>query len=308
MAHSRTPALSRLARCLLPIGLLACVAQAQSADPSWVDYLHPTASAEVAWVENISRTSYEPTRKDATTFALEAGGSLPRQLAPSVLFAGSGEITSLFVNDYELNNHLTGAAHLALQKKFGLGPQAWVLQGKVSGGYKGARYADDSGFDTAAELQLAKRVLPNVRLAATARWVEHDAQSAVFDLNQSTYGFEAQWDINEHWTLAGSASWLQGDIVANAAWPVWERALKGDFGPVIQAYYSSRPWSVTNLYGPRWVSYNVEADVDLWSATLTYAFTDHAALDVRYSSAFVVNEVGVTYPTDTWSARFNFRF
>jgi hypothetical protein len=300
--------LSRLARRLLPAGLLAAVAQAQPADPSWIEYLHPTASAELAWVENISHTSHEPTRKDATTFAVEAGGSLPRQLAPSVVFVGSGEITSLFVGDYELNNHLAATGHLALQKKFGLGAQAWVLQGKASGGYKGARYDDDSGFDTAAELQLAKRVLPNLRLAATARWFEHDAQSAVFDLNQSTFGFEAQWDLNDRWSLAGSASWLQGDIVANAAWPVWERALKGDFGPVIQEYYSSRPWSVTNLYGPRWVSYNVEADVDLWSATLTYTFTAHAALDVRYSSAFVVNEVGVTYPTDSWSARFNFRF
>lgn len=300
--------LSRLAQRLLPAALLASVAQAQSADPSWIEYLHPTASAEVAWVENISRTSFEPTRKDATTFSLEAGGSLPRQLAPSVLFVGSGEVTSLWVGDYELNNHVTATAHLALQKKFGLGPQAWVLQGKVSGGYKAARFDDDRGFGTAAEVQLAKRVLPNLRLAATARWLEHDAASAVFDLNQSTYGFEAQWDINDRWTLAGSVGWLQGDIVANAAWPVWKQMLDGAFGEVIYDYYTSRPWTVTHLYGPGWVSYNVEADVDLWSGTLTYAFTDRAALDLRYSSAYVVNAVGVTYPTDSWSARFNFRF
>ena len=197
---------------------------------------------------------------------------------------------------------------LALQKKVGLGAQAWVMQGTVRGGYKAARFGADEGFSTAAELQLAKRVLPNLRLAANAKWLEHDAQSAVFDLNQSTYGIEAQWDINDRWTLAGSAGWLQGDIVANAAWPVWQQMLDGAFGPAIHSYYTSRPWSVTNLYGPRWVSYNVEADVDLWSLTLTYTFADHAALDLGYSSAYVVNEVGVTYPGNSWSARLNYRF
>jgi hypothetical protein len=308
MARPSTSALSRLALLLLPAATLAPTASAQSTGVNWVDYLHLTTSAEVARVENISRTSFEPTRKDATTFAVDVGGSIPRQLAPSVLFLGSGELSSLFVSDYELNNHVTATGRLTLQKKFGLGPQAWVLQATASGGYKAARLDDDQGFTTEAGLQLAKRVLPNLRLNGSIRWLEHDAKSAVFDLNQFTYGLDVQWDINEHWSLAGSASWLQGDIVANAAPGVWWQMLAGAFGPEIFNSYTSRPWSVTDLYGPGWVSYNVEGDVDLWSLTLTYAWTDHLSVDLRYNSAFVVNQVGVTYPTSAWALKLGYRF
>ena len=308
MARPPTSALSRLALLLLPAGLLAPAAPAQSTGVSWVDYLHLTTSAEVARVENISRTSFEPTRQDATTFAVDLGGSLPRQLAPSVLFLGSGELSSLFVSNYELTNHVTATGHLTLQKKFGLGPQAWVLQATVSGGYKAARLDDDQGFTTEAGLQLAKRVLPNLRLNGSVRWLEHDAESAVFDLNQFTYGLDAQWDINERWTLAGNASWLQGTIVANAAPAVWSQMLAGAFGSTIFNSYTSRPWSVTDLYGPGWVSYNIDGDVDLWSVTLTYAWSDQLSADLRYDAAFVVNQVGVTYPTSAWALKLGYRF
>lgn len=300
--------MSRPILTVLLAALLAPAAPAQATGVNWADYVHLTTSAEVARVENISRTSFEPTRKDATTFAVDVGGSLPRQLAPSVLFVGSGDLSSLFVNDYQLNNHVTATGRLALQKKFGLGPQAWVLQATASGGYKAARLDDDQGFTSEAGLQLAKRVLPNLRFNGSIRWLEHDAKSAVFDLNQFTYGLDAQWDINEHWTLAGSASWLQGDLVANAAPAVWAQMLAGNFGPAIFNSYTSRPWSVTDLYGPGWVSYNVEGDVDLWSLTLTYSWTDHLSVDLRYNAAFVVNQVGVTYPTSAWALKLGYRF
>ena len=308
MAFSPTPALNRRAWLALLTGLLAPAAQAQATDTTWIDSFHLTTSAEVARVENISRTSAEPTRKDATTVAVDVAGSIPRQLAPSVVLVGSGDLASLFVHDYELTNHVTATGRLALQKKFGLGPQAWVLQASASGGYKAARLDDDQGFTTEAGFQLAKRVLTNLRLAASARWLEHDAKSAVFDLNQFTYGLDAQWDINERWTLSGNASWLQGDIVANAAPAVWAQMLAGDFGPAIFNYYTSRPSGTTDLYGEGWVSYNVEADVDLWSVTLTYAWTDQLSLDLRYNAAYVVNKVGVAYPSSAWALKANYRF
>src|SRR5688572_3532829 len=79
------------------VGLLGPTAAAQSIDANWVEQLHPSFGVELAHVENISRTSFEPTRKDATTVAVDLAGSIPRQLAPSVLFIGSGEVSSLFV-------------------------------------------------------------------------------------------------------------------------------------------------------------------------------------------------------------------
>lgn len=309
MAHASTTPLSQFCRLCLLGGLLAVNARAQSTEPAgWADYLHLTASAETAWVENISRTSYEPTRKDTVTEELNVAGSLPRQLAPSLLLVGSGEVDSLLVHDFDLTDNLTATGRLSLQKKFGLGPQAWVLQASAGAGYKAARFGDDRGWTTEAGVELSKRVLTNLRFSGNLNWVEHDAASASFDTDQYTYAFAARWDINEHWTLAGDASWLKGDIVANAAPFVWATMLAGGFGPVIHDYYTSRPWSVTNLYGAGWVSYNVEADVNLWSLTLTYAASDRASVDLRYGTAYAVNRAGVAYPSDSWSARLNYRF
>lgn len=299
-----------LFRPLLLTGLLALTARGQEGNQAarWIENLHLSATGTAAWVENHSRTSAVANRADAATYELSLGGTLPRQLASSVLFVASGEISTLTVPDYELADNFKTGGRLALQRKFGLGPLAPVLSASLGGSYKSARLAADRGWTADAALQLAKRVLPNLRLAAGAAWIEHNARSATFDLNQRTYSLEASWDIDEHWTLAGSVGRLKGDIVANAAWPVWGKALGGVFGPAVQAYYSARPWSVTNTYGDGWVAYNVEADVDLWSAALTYAFTDHAAVELRKSAAFVVNRIGVTYPTDSWGLGMNYRF
>jgi hypothetical protein len=259
-------------------------------------------------VENLSRTSYEPTRQDAATYDFSLSGTMPRQLASSVMLVGSGEFDAHFVPDYSLTNNTTFTGRISLQRKFGLGPQAWVLQGSLGAGYKAARFAADRGVTTEASVQLSKRLLSNLRLAASGRWVEHDAKSSGFDLDQHSFGLEAQWDIDEHWTLSGSASRLKGDIVANAAWSVWSQMLAGAFGPTIFNYYTSRPWSVTNLYGPGWVSYNVEADVDLWSVSLAYAWTDRTSLELRQSAAYVVNRVNVAYPSDSWALSLTHRF
>ena len=77
---------------------------------------------------------------------------------------------------------------------------------------------------------------------------------------------------------------------------------------MVAGYYNSRPWSVTDIYGPAWVSYNVEADVDLWSLAASYALSDRTTAELRHSSAFVVNKIGVRYPTDSWGLSVVHRF
>jgi len=294
---------------LLLAGLLALPARAQETPAvSWIESLHLTASGTASWVNNISRTSYEPTRKDDATYELSLGGSKPRQLAPNLLFVASGEVNALWLQEYDLADNFKAGGKLSLQRKFGLGPLAPVLQVNAGASYKSARYEGDQGWTTEAGVQFAKRVLPNLRLAAGARWFEHNAQSAVFDLNQHSYSLDATWDINDRWSLSGSASRLSGNIVANAAWPVWALAIGGALGPVVQNYYTSRPWTVTHIYGPGWVSYNVEADVDLWSVSLAYAVSDRTAVELRTGAAYVVNAIDITYPTDSWGLSLTHRF
>jgi len=232
----------------------------------------------------------------------------PRQLTRNLLLTGSAEVSSLSVSEYDLTDQVRFSGRLALQRKFGLGPQATVLKFSAGTSYKSARFAGDRGWTTEASGQVSKRILANVRLAANAGFLEHSARSATFDLNQHSFSVDAQWDIDDHWTLSASAGRLSGDIVANAAWAVWAQAISGGFGPTVSNYYNARPWTVTHLYGPNWVSYNVEADVDFWSISLGYAFNDRTSVEVRRSGAYVVNRIGITYPTDSWGLSLTHRF
>ena len=298
----------RLGLLLCGLAISSASGRAETSEPGWLENLHLSANGSVTQVDNLSRTSHKPTRKDATTYDFSLSSSQPRQLARNLLLLASAEISSLTVPDYDLTDHLRFSGRLNLQTKFGLGAQATVLQFSAGAAYKSARLAADRGWTTEAGIQLAKRVLPNLRLAASANLLEHAARSATFDLNQHSFSLEAQWDISQQWTLSGSAGRLSGDIVANASWPIWSTMLAGGFGPVIYDYYTSRPWSTTHLYGAGWVSYNVEADVDLWSVAVTYAFTDRTSLELRKAGAYVVNRVGVTYPTDSWGLTLSHRF
>jgi hypothetical protein len=294
---------SLLAALCLPLALTAA-----GTDATWLDHLHLSATGTVSTVNNISRTSFAAARKDATTYELAVASTHARQLAPNLLLVATADANSLVLSDFTLNNHTRLGGRLALQRKFGLGPQATVLQFHAAANWKAARFADDRGWTSEGGVELAKRVLPNLRLAASATWLEHTARRDTFDLSQHGYAFDARWDIDEHWTLSGSAGWLTGDIVTNATWSTWGMMLGGMFGPAVYDYYTARPWTTTNLFGPGWVSYNVEADIDLWSVSLGYAVTDRTTVELRKSAAYIVNYAGISYPTDSWSLALSHRF
>ncbi len=300
--------MKHLGTILFAVGVLISSGQAQAENDSWLERLHLTATATVSTVNNLSRASHPPSRQDATTWEVNLASRHARQLAPSLLLIATADVASLVVPDFDQTNHHRLSGRLALQQKFGLGPQATVLELSAATGYKHARLRPDRGWSSEVGVQLAKRVLPNLRLAANAKWLEHAARNAVFDLHQSSYTLDLRWDIDERWTFSASGGRLEGDIVANASWPVWGTMLAGGFGPAIFDYYTSRPWTTTHLYGSGWVSYNVGADVDLWSASVSYALSDHTSLELRKSAAYVVNRVGVTYPTDAWSLGLAHRF
>ncbi|SDS28338.1 hypothetical protein [Opitutus sp. GAS368] len=283
-------------------------AQDRAPAASWLDNLAVTATGAANWVENLSRTSFAPTRKNAATYELDLSATRHQQLAPDWLLHGGADASFFTAPDYDLTNNLKLGPRLGLQRKFGLGPLAPVLQLDTAFSYKAARLDADRGWSAEASLRLAKRFTPSLKAGLTGQWLKHDARSATFDLDQYSYSVDATWDITEHWSLSGSAGRLSGNIVANAAWSVWGQAIYGGFGPVVSTYYNSRPWEVTNLYGSGWVSYNVEADVDLWSLATTYAISDHTTAEFRYSSAFVVNKIGIRYPTESWGLGVVHRF
>lgn len=284
------------------------IAQERAPTAGWLGNLSYSATGNASWVENLSRTSAEANRKDAATYELSLGATHRRQLARAWLLHAGADASFFTAPEYDLTNHAKLSARLGLQRKFGLGPLAPVLQFDTALAYKAARLDADRGWTTEASLRLAKRFTETFKASAGGQWIEHNARSATFDLVQHSFSVDATWDLTERWSLSGSAGRLSGDIVANASWPVWAQAISGGFGPAVFNYYTSRPWEVTDLYGSGWVSYNVEADVDLWSLAASYAASDHTTIELRYSSAFVVNKIGIRYPTDSWGLGVSHRF
>ena len=284
------------------------LAQGRASVAGWLGNLSVTAAGTASWAENLSRTSTELNRRDAATYELSLAASRHQQLAPAWLLHASVDATLLNVPDYELTNHFKLGPRLGLQHKFGLGPLAPVLQLGTALTYKSARLTADRGWTAEASVRLAKRFTSAFKAGLSGLWLEHSARSATFDLQQHSLSVDATWDLSEQWSISGSAGRLSGDVVANAAPAVWSQALSGGLGPVVSAYYNSRPWEVTQLYGPGWVSYNVEADVNLWTLAASYFVTDHTTAEFRYSSAFVVNKINVRYPTDSWGLSLVHRF
>lgn len=291
----------------------AALAQAESvagrsSAASWLESISVSASATATSVDNISRTSFAPTRKNAETYELNLNASRHQQLDANWLLELGAEAGWLAVPDYDLTDNFKAGPRFALQRKFGLGPLAPVLQFDTGFTYKGSRLAADRGWTTEAGVRLVKRLDPSLKVALSGQWLEHNAASATFDLQQRTLSLEAVWDITENWRLSGTASRLSGRVVANAAWSVWDQAISGGFGSTVDNYYNSIPWEVTNLYGPGWVSYNVAATANLWSLSLAYAVTAHSTLELRTNNAYVINHIDIRYPTESWGLGFIHRF
>lgn len=290
---------------LLTIQVLA---QENTSGAGWPGDIAVTAAGTASWVNNLSRTSAAPNRKDAATYELDLTAGRHRQLAPNWLLQVDAEATVFNVPAYRDTDSFRAGVRLGLQHKFGLGPFAPVLQLDTALVYKAATLAADRGWTTEAGLRLAKRFTSQLKAGLRGSWLEHGARHASFDLQQRSLSLDASWDISERWSLSGSASRLSGTIVANAAPTVWSQALSGGLGPVVATYYNSRPWEVTSLYGPGWVSYNVEAHVDLWSLAAACAVTGKTTLEFRHGSAHVVNKIGISYPTESWGLSLVHRF
>ncbi len=289
-------------------GLLAVVpafaAQAGSIfrDLTW------SATGAGAWVENLSRSSNPLDMREAMAYDSTFNAAGSRQLARNWLLGYSAEAGYHAIPEFSHNNLLTYGVRGRLQRKFGLGPLVPALTAQAGYRQTDARINAQDGGTLSASLHLSKRLLSSVRVGLDAAWLQHDARHATYDIQQHTFSIEAEWDITDRWRLSGSVGRLSGDIVATAGPTVWNRAITGLLGPAIGTYYNSTPWEVTDAYGPGWVSYQVKADVDLWSLALTHSFSANTSIDLRLSSAYAVNIVNVRYLQRHWGAGFNHRF
>jgi hypothetical protein len=264
--------------------------------------------AAAAWTENLSRTSFAPTAKDAASSSLDGAYVHARQLAPNWTAIVGVDAGLEHVPDFDALDRTSLGARATLRRKFGLGPLAPVLDAAVGLSRVDFRETGRSGWRQEGSLTLGKRLLETWRLAAFAGWESFTGRAAPFDTHARRVGFETFWDATERWRLGAGGSRLRGQLVANASWSVWAQAINGGLGPVVNAYYNSIPWQVTDTFGPGWVAYRVECDADFWWAEASFSFSERTRARLRGETVKVVNRIDVRYDTEIWSLGLVHRF
>lgn len=266
------------------------------------------AQATSTWVENLSRTSFVPAAKDGQVLALSGTATHARQLAPRWTLIAGLDVAWESVPEFDALDHATVGARLTLRRKFGLGPMAPVLDVALGASRAAFRESGRSGWRSEASATVSKRLTTAWRVSATGQWEKFEASHAAFDTQSRRLGVEASWDASAQWRLTAGVARLWGQIVTNATGAGWSQALAGGFGPVVKEYYTRTAWEVSDTFGPGWVAYRVDGDVDLWWTGISYSLSEHTRIPLRYESAKVINLVGVRYDSTFWSLGLVHRF
>lgn len=284
--------------------LLFVVALAPSlrADLRWA------ASGRAGWAENVSRSSSPLNWRDSAILESALEATYPRAFARNWLLLASAHADTFTVRDFALNNTFSLGPLLDLQRKFGLGPYAPTLRSHLGLTYRDARLGGATGWTTDAGLQFSQRFSSTFRASASYDWSQHAAGTPTFDVRHRIATARLTWDFADRWQLSASFARLNGQLVAEASFAVFNRALAGDFGPLVAQSYNARPFSITDSYGPRWYSYRIDGRADTSTLALAYALSDHTRLDLRLASSRVLNNAQIRYKSDTSSLGITHRF
>lgn len=264
--------------------------------------------ATLVYAENFSRTSFEPTAKDAKLGDLDAAYVHAKQLAPNWTLVAALEGNAEAVSRFAAMNRLGVGARATLRRKFGLGPMAPVLEAGAALTSVNFRESGRSGWREETFASLSQRLTESWRVVATANWETFTASHAPFDTHARRLGLETYYEVTDTWQFGTGASRLDGQLVANAAWSVWAQAIGGGLGPTVQNYYTSIPWEITNTFGTGWVAYRVDCRADFWWAQVTARLSEHTSMPLRYESVKVVNRIGIRYDSAFWSLGVLHRF
>lgn len=288
-----------LARIALP--LLLCALPAARATNARLE-------ASSTWAENINRASGPADWRD--TWRHEARGALGLTHEWFTGFIATGELgaTLEHVQEFEKLSAASAGASVSLRQKFGLGAFAPHLALDLALRRRDTRLDFDDGWTTTAALRLAKRVTPTLRAALHGDWEQHYARSAIFDTNHHRAFATVAWDIFPWLQLSHGNGRLWGAFTANASAAIWPRALSGVLGSHISNYYNTVPWTVTDAFGPGWVTYRVDGRVSFYWLELSPALGRNTSLPLRFENRVSINKVGVKYRQDLWTISLLHRF
>lgn len=282
---------------LLPL-ILAVSTAAFASSPPPLDY---TVGGGYSWTENLGRASGQSDFRDTSSFEADVTIGTSKQLSPSLTGRLQFESNALTVPDYELNDEATAGLRGILRRKFGLGPEAPVLAVEAAALGRLARIDERDALILQGAATLSKRFNSVVSAQIRGEWQEHVADTATFDVHH--YGIEGRLAIDptDRVRVSVGGGYRDGTFTAGASGARFAGALAGALGPDIANYYAGVPQTVTNAFGPGWVAYRVEGDMDYFFLEFSPALTDRIALTVRYERNHAVNIVDVGYRQDIFS-------
>lgn len=260
------------------------------------------------WTENISRASGAADFRDAAEYELGGTARYSRQLTSRLLARLDLDAAVWTSPEYEALERFEFGPRFTLTRKFGLGSEACVLAADVgiTGRIGRLEEADAAGASTG--LTLSKRFSPWLAAAASGNWTGQEARDSAFGV--AHYAYEGRLILDPHPRIrfSAGAGRRDGTFTVGASGARFSRALAGALGPAVAEYYAAIPTVAADMFGPGWVSYRVEAEVEEWWCEVSPALTDRASLALRYGRAHFLNRVDVEYRQDTVALSFLYAF
>ena len=276
----------RLAVAVLCALLLAPVAQARA---EWFGDVEGATMYE----NNLTRATRAADRKDGLALVSRVSVGHHVQLTAPTSLALTADLEGTVYPDFDRLSHLAGSLTLGVRHKLGLGaPAPWARVFATAGVLDYGEAVRD-GMVLGAGFQIGKRLTERIDVEAGYAYESIDARNLVFNGKSHTFSLRSGVALTGALQLTLGYAARLGDLVIHRA-------------PAPRAAPTAHARLVHTFDTPL-VAARISATTHLFSATLGYALTEHAALRVGYEYSISFGPV-FSYPNHLARASFVYSF
>jgi hypothetical protein len=265
--------------------------------------LGPVAQACAEWFadvdgalvyeDNLSRAARSADRKQGIALVSRATVGHQVQLTDPTSLAVAADVEGTLYPEFDRLSHLAGTLTLGVRHKLGLGARAPWARVFAAGGV--LDYGDDvrDGVVLGAGFQAGKRITERIDVEGGYAYESIDARNLVFNGTSHTFSLRSGVALTDALQLTLGYAARLGDLVIH-------RAPAPGAAPTAHA-------RLVRTFDTPLVAARISATTHLFSATLGYALTSHAALKVGYEYSISYGPV-FSYPNHLARAGFAYSF
>ncbi len=251
-------------------GLRLCLlspALALGAGPAdWAPNLTTTAT----WDSNATNASRSADTIGALALRADVTSAARFPFGPDDTFFAGAAIRAEAWPRFDGLDRAALGPRLTWQHKFGVGALAPVFDLELAGDVIGARESARTARAGSVTLALRKRFDAATRVSLTHTRAREDARELVFDRTGAETTAELVRDLDEHWSLAFTARWREGDVLSYATPP------RADLVALAHVRVPN------TTFDRPFVVYSLEARSLSGGLAVTRALADTTALTFRY--------------------------